>query len=72
MKTAVEFINEEFIKKISDENYEKSFDKIIKQAKEMEKQQIIDAWTDAKYCNTMGNEINYEDGEQYYNETFNK
>jgi HEPN domain-containing protein len=45
---------------------------IIKQAKEMEKQHIIDAWTDAKYCNTMGNEINYEDGEQYYNETFNK
>jgi hypothetical protein len=44
----------------------------IEQAKEMEKQQIVDAWTDAKYCNTMGNEINYEDGEQYYNETFNK
>jgi HEPN domain-containing protein len=45
---------------------------ILEQAKEMEKQQIIDAWTDAKYCNTMGNEINYEDGEQYYNETFKK
>jgi HEPN domain-containing protein len=45
---------------------------IIEKAKEMEKQQIIDAWTDAKYCNTIGNEINYEDGEQYYNETFNK
>jgi hypothetical protein len=45
---------------------------LIEQAKEMEKQQIIDAWTDGKYCNTIGNEINYEDGEQYYNETFNK
>ena len=49
-----------------------SLDKIYNQAKEIEKQQIIEAWTDAKYCNTIGNEINYEDGEQYYNETFNK
>jgi hypothetical protein len=39
---------------------------------EMEKQQIIDAWIDAEYCNTIGNEINHEDGEQYYNETFKK
>ena len=39
---------------------------------EMEKQQIIDAWIDAEYCNTIGNEINYKDGEQYYNETYNK
>jgi hypothetical protein len=51
---------------------EDEFDNIHEQAKEMEKQQIIDAWTDAKYCNTIGNEINYEDGEQYYNETFKK
>jgi hypothetical protein len=55
-------------------SYTDSFDlkEFFEKAKEMEKQQIIDAWTDAKYCNTIGNEINYEDGEQYYNETFNK
>jgi hypothetical protein len=40
------------------------------QAKEMEKQQIVEAWTDGKYCNTIGNEINYEDGDEYYNKTF--
>jgi hypothetical protein len=55
-------------------NYDsaKKFNDLLQQAKEMEKQQIIDAWTDAKYCNTMGNEINYEDGEQYHNETSKK
>ena len=35
-------------------------------------EQIINAWTDGKYCNTLGNEINYEDGEQYYAETYGK
>jgi hypothetical protein len=35
-------------------------------------EQIIKAWTDGKYCNTLGNEINYEDGEQYYAETYGK
>lgn len=39
---------------------------------ELQKQQIIDAWTDGKYCNTIGNEINYEDGEQYFEDKFNK
>jgi hypothetical protein len=37
------------------------------QAKEMEKQQIIDA---AKSCNYIGGATNIE-AEQYYNETFN-
>jgi hypothetical protein len=66
-QTAVEWL-------IETQNSQKGmlFECDINQAKEIEKQQIIDAWTDAKYCNTMGNEINYEDGEQYYNETFKK
>jgi HEPN domain-containing protein len=68
MKTAIEWL----LEKINDEYLYQYYGKEIEQAKEMEKQQIIDAWTDAKYCNTIGNEINYEDGEQYYNETFKK
>lgn len=46
------------------------FEGLFQQAKQMEKQQIIETWNDAIYCNTTGNEINYEDGEQYYQETF--
>jgi hypothetical protein len=41
---------------------------IIEQAKEMEKQQIIDAYDNGKYI-TSGKEFG---GEQYYNETFKK
>ena len=69
-QTAVEWLEEKLIE--AGLLFPKGEALEIEQAKEMEKQQIIDAWTDAKYCNTMGNEINYEDGEQYYNETFNK
>ena len=38
--TAVEFIRQEFLEKITNENYKKSFDQIIEQAKEMEKEQM--------------------------------
>jgi hypothetical protein len=41
----------------------------IKQAKEMEKQQIIDAIANANKSNNRNVSLNPE---QYYNETFNK
>jgi hypothetical protein len=41
---------------------------LIEQAKEMEKQQIIDAYDNGKYI-TSGKEFG---GEQYYNKTFNR
>ncbi len=44
---------------------------LFEQAKEMEKQQIIDAYEEGTYHNTFGNE-DYETSEQYYNETFKK
>ena len=51
---------------------------ILQQAKEMEKQQIIDARNDMqKSCIELANKINphlfefdKKDGEQYYNQTF--
>ena len=46
-------------------------DSLVNQAKEMEKQQIIDAYEEGTYHNTLGNE-DYETSEQYYNETFKK
>jgi hypothetical protein len=41
----------------------------IEQAKEMEKQQIIDAYEEGFFDERKGKNV---DGEQYYNETFNK
>jgi len=62
--TTVEFIRQELNKKLTDDNYEKSFDEIIKQANEMFKQQIIDA-----HENGVGS-IYYGYGLEYYNEQF--
>jgi len=41
----------------------------FKQAKEMEKQQIIDSWTDGN--DNEAQEVTEYFAEQYYNETFN-
>ena len=63
--TAVEYLVEQLLPKaLSAEQYYH-----IEQAKEMEKQQIIDAYEEGTYHNTLGNE-DYETPEQYYNETF--
>jgi hypothetical protein len=61
MKTAVEWLIEQM-------NSQKGmlFECDIKQAKEIEKQQIIDA---AKSCNYIGGATDFE-AEQYYKETF--
>ena len=40
---------------------------ILKEAKEMEKQMIIDAYIDGEFTEGYG-----DDAEQYYNETFKK
>ena len=59
--TAVEWL-------INELDYEtiSKFDKKLLQAKEMEKEQIIDAWEDGCYSYFTKN------SEQYYNETFKK
>lgn len=65
MKTAVEFLESEIQKAvyIAKSNQVK-FDELIKQAKLMEKEQIIIAYKADLYpCSD-------EDAEQYYNETF--
>jgi hypothetical protein len=60
-QTAVEWLEEIASKGfISPENFE--------QAKEMEKQQMFDAYDDGNYAYGMG----IKEPEQYYNETFNK
>ncbi len=73
--TAVEFLESQIIKfhnwKLNPKYDENCFDEIeldkaIKQAKEMEKQQIIDARVKKPL------ESEWLEAEQYYNETFNK
>ena len=71
MKTAVEWLVEE-LKGVYESDY---FNKLIEQAKEMEKEQIIDAWDNAydkgtrdrleKVVNPVG------DADTYFKETFN-
>jgi len=66
--TAVEYLIEELeadYSKIARIIGLKKYNSIIQQAKEMEKQQIIDAFS----WNVYG-EDNRRDGEQYYNKTF--
>jgi 2-iminoacetate synthase ThiH len=59
MKTAVEYLVEQlFPKALSQEQYYH-----IEQAKEMEKEQLKDAWDNG--CGYL-----QENSEQYYNETF--
>ena len=67
-QTAVEWFNQQLVDKQIGKGDARSWDIIFQQAKEMEKQQIINA------CNsnfTYGNNGYPTLGEIYYNETFN-
>ncbi len=48
--------------------------KIYEQAKAMEKEQIVDAWNDGDYAYFYSKETgkDFENGEEYYNETYGK
>jgi hypothetical protein len=78
-QTAVEWLVEEMIKKgFFDTNKPLTFtnlEHLQNQAKEMEKQQIENAYANGHNdgCRYMNNEKQvFEHAEQYYNETFNK
>jgi len=64
-QTAVEFLIVQIYKHWNSEGL--SFEKILEQAKEMEKEQIVNAYDTGEYdCGCNG------DSEQYYNKTFKK
>ena len=64
-QTAVEWLLIQIHKHWNSEGL--SFDKILEQAKAMEKEQIINAYDEGEYdCGCNG------DSEQYYNKTFKK
>ena len=60
MKTAVEWLEEQI-------KWRTDITDIIEQAKEMEKEQIMDAYLQGQYD---GDTMRDTDAEQYYNETF--
>ena len=66
-QTAIEWFNDEILIHLNFDQrlYLKD---IFKQAKEMEKQQIIDAILNNR---NITSQITFKDAEQYYNETFN-
>jgi NurA-like 5'-3' nuclease len=63
MMTAVEWVLEQF----ETINTQRKWKEIIEQAKEMEKQQIIDAMDVTQRTDFY---VKYEGSEHYYNETF--
>ena len=66
--TAVEFIAQELSKQIDNNLFmEVTFNKLLAQAKEMEKGQIVDAWDS---CGESFITEEFDNAEQYYNETF--
>ena len=50
------------------------YNKEIIQAKQMEKEQLVKAWDDGDYAYFYSKETgrDFDNGEQYYNETYNK
>jgi hypothetical protein len=64
-QTAVEWFAKQLYDKMEMKGDGNVFDKLLEQAKEMEKEQIMDAWDLGR------RDIDYPaNGEQYYNETY--
>ena len=69
-KTAVEWLVEQIKQNVH--NSFEEFESLIEQAKEMEKQQIIEARITAPLLSSIDKLIYLNEAEYYYNETFNK
>jgi hypothetical protein len=67
-QTAVEWLEEQFEESYSYIN--EIFKETIEQAKEMERQQIIDAYREGCFDNILDENTDKVRAEQYYNETF--
>ena len=65
-QTAVEFLEDNYLL------IKKNRNEYFKQAKEMEKQQIITAWENGNHTEMRGGKYLKLTAEQYYNETFKK
>ena len=67
-KTAVEWLVEQIKQNVH--NSFEEFESLIEQAKEMEKQKIVEARITAPLLPSIDKSIYLNEAEQYYNETF--
>ena len=72
-QTAVEWLVEQLIPKAM-VTYDATTYNAVQQAKAMEKEQISKAWDDGDYAYFYSKETgrDFENGEQYYNQTYNQ
>lgn len=66
-QTAVEWFNQQLLKRQNGSGDSRSWDEILEQAKELEKQQITEGYFKG-FTRELGNRD--EDAEGYYNETY--
>ncbi len=74
-QTAVEFLLSELdIAKLIEREKLTMAAEVVRQAKEMEKEQISKAWDDGDYSYFHSKETgrDFDNGEQYYNETYER
>lgn len=71
--TAVEWLQNELVGLDTAFSY-CTFNDKLKQAKQMEKEQIVKAWDDGDYAYFYSKETgrDFDNGEEYYNETYGK
>lgn len=65
--TAVEWFAQKLYKRMNMSGDGQVFDKILDEAKELEKQQIIDAYENGQYYGDATDDTN---GNDYYNQTY--
>jgi hypothetical protein len=65
-ETAVEWFAKQLYERFTIKGNGRLYELLLEQAKEMEKQEIIDAWDDGH------DSFSTRNAEQYYNETFGK
>ena len=72
-QTAVEWLIEQLEVFVTLDE-ELTWDKMFDQAKQMEKEQLVKAWDDGDYAYFYSKETgrDFDNGEEYYNETYNK
>lgn len=71
-QTAVKWLEKEFVKLESTIGVHGVMYELIEQAKEMEKQQIVDAWINGNHSEMRGGKFIKPIAEQYYNQTYKK
>ena len=74
-QTAVEWLKKELEEYGSSSHLSldwETFDELVEQAKAMEKEQIVEAWTGGNYgyFYSKGSKEDFNDGSEYYNEIY--